>query len=643
MYHLTQSVRIIILLSLILATLTPLKLESQLKIYKGPLKVDEYLGHAKFQYEIATKDTILNGPFQMKGSNFDSIITRRINYYSIEGKYDENIPDSTWKFQFGNFSSDGESELDGYKIQLKIDGPLQESVFKIDKGRVLGKQHWVFNLTQSNISDTNFYYEYIIDPNSTFNKLLIKENNLKLNGNILNNGFANGKWEFESDDTTQILNLYFKNGVLVSFEKEENGNPISIQPITSDTDVRIPINFSEKFIHIINLIQELKNQQIIPNNLYKLIAKSDSLQTLSDSLLIKLGANINESYISASIQHFPLDDEEKSYLTHINQQLEKSDSILISLKNNLRLKVLRQSDDSVNIYLNLANLIDSNFIQKLRSKIEFKNEIILEFLPRTLISNVIFGVKKSSNSKDMLTNEIAKLLEIPNITENIQDENAIKSLSNFVEILYLSLESIQTKINQKIINYEKKQELKTLEEQLVEKQNTFKIFVDSAIKESILPYSNIVKKSSAFVENEIKKYWELNNTQIKTIQVIELIKCINNVESLIKLLIDIPSRNKTLEELYTVEVWNPFTVTTMTEITKQTIYDAYNLNILPHYYNEIGNNLSCDNVEKITNSMNKLHLKMFSFREEDTDEIEKKLKNTSNIKKILTIFNISTE
>ena len=617
---------------------------SQTKTYTGSLRIGQYVGNANFQYNTLRQDTILNGSFQIKGSNVDSILNSRINYFNFSGNYQENTPDGTWKIQLGDFSSNGEASLDHYKLKLKVDGLLQEAVIKIDQGVLLDKQYWVCDIEQSVISNIPFSSRMTSQKDSIKGEFSIVNDSIDLCGYVADNGLADGEWlalSMASGNT--IYRLQFEDGWLKSLRQQQQDRTVlEADLFGEDIGASKAIRLSTKYFYVLNLLQSLKKEPLLPfEAISALISQNENFERLTDSLLLKLGVVEDQSNVKVLLPHHPLDEREKSHLASIAQKLHQADSTFNSIQSNANLSILKQKDKAVLFYADEAKRIKKQFIDPYQKLIDLHEEEVIAFLPRSSLGH-LFLDNTTALELEAFLSDCGKWFEIDELNRPDQNRQGLDGINNKVGLVVACLDSLDRRIDEALKDYELDQEAVAKETELMQRQQAFVALADTAIIETPSPYSALIVNVKASVQKEIDEYWEINNSVVKILRVEELQECIGKMEKLVRLITSLPERHKAIEEAYTVETWNTFTATTMTEITKKRIYNAYFNDLLPSYISKINFELSCESVVEIINLFNKTHLRMFELRKEDTSDIETTLKKKPEAREVMTIFKITT-
>jgi hypothetical protein len=95
-----------------------------------------------------------------------------------------------------------------------------------------------------------------------------------------------------------------------------------------------------------------------------------------------------------------------------------------------------------------------------------------------------------------------------------------------------------------------------------------------------------------------------------------------------------------VKEEYTRVVWNPFTLTDMTETVKERVFNAYESYLIKHLNASLNSWIACNKVQLIRINFDQLTEKMMDLRKQDTKELEKNLKRLNDITQIIKLFDL---
>ncbi|MEL7160908.1 MAG: hypothetical protein AAFN92_09120, partial [Bacteroidota bacterium] len=91
------------------------------------------------------------------------------------------------------------------------------------------------------------------------------------------------------------------------------------------------------------------------------------------------------------------------------------------------------------------------------------------------------------------------------------------------------------------------------------------------------------------------------------------------------------------------EVWNNFTATVMEEELKKRLTEAYRDKLLPYFREQVTTSLDCANAGTLATRIAATNQRMLALREEDTDELEDRLRQTDDPRAILALLNADVQ
>ena len=236
-----------------------------------------------------------------------------------------------------------------------------------------------------------------------------------------------------------------------------------------------------------------------------------------------------------------------------------------------------------------------------------------------------------------------QLFEGPNAAQLNWDVAGLKAGDQLSQYAGASVDFIAGELNEKLQEQEREQELIEVEDRLMKEISDFEQFTDSLQGEVAGELDEIIGSLKKSANRELSRYSAIGRMADKPAKARELIACIDQMEQLALALAKYPERDLAIEEAYTDEVWNPFTSTTMTERVKKRIVDAYEKVLKPHFFNEIKNNLNCQNTENWKRRIDLAHERMLALSEDNTSRVERKLKNEQDPAVVMQLLNISID
>ena len=146
----------------------------------------------------------------------------------------------------------------------------------------------------------------------------------------------------------------------------------------------------------------------------------------------------------------------------------------------------------------------------------------------------------------------------------------------------------------------------------------------------------------AFSEERVQKYQALSLEQKKR-KVQSYIDCYEQLLDVYKSYADLADEMEFLEEAFTRKVLNPYTMTDMDERQKRIIFDRFVQILFPYVLEDVSQHLNCENVELKMGNFQILKEKLLQLRDEETDELEDKMQEETNPKKLFDLLDLDLQ
>lgn len=588
---------------------------------KKPVKISfgDYKGYASFDYELKGKDSLLNGKFSFEGPIIDTFDLKHNEYFSFNGNFNNNKPVGSWEFILTNVKGYNKTVLNNDYLQININ-VLKHQINGSFTSENINWKHQIYSRYNNQNIDT-VYSSNIKEISKNRNSLNIQTKDLQLNAQIGENNLADSIWEWKLKNDTSTLYWEFKNGVLTKIYSDSLEWDIYEEKNAEASKIS-KLELSRKYIEILKIKILISGCWEGNKSSISIINTLDSIESIRRILLETLNGNYY-SPLNFKLPFYELKGSEENKLNKVLEAKLEMDSIFSSLKqikNTTEFKkgfpeVIPLMDSIKLIYLNQYNVI---------------NEI-------TQIYNA--GLLPYFNRNELTSYFINNL----DNTESLK-KDTIFELSSLVDLGRNYLQKVK-RINSKIVYYnnkrEKQKELLEIEKLMLSKKKIFDISLDSTFQITPKQYHNALFTLKEFSDSLITKYWATHSILQKLLQAEKNSVCFNNLFKLTQTISILPIEENKIINLYTDSSFNVFTSTNMEFLIKKKIVSAYTENLIPHFYELIISDLSCDNVLNIDKIIVNTNYRMYQMREENTKKIESKLNPKSPIKEVLELFGIS--
>ena len=618
--------------------------------FNGAMQIGNYQGIADYTFKIDQKDTVLHGNFSMQSFNQNVLNSKEKGFFSIDGLFKAGFPDNTWSFRFGDFRPEEGAEFKNYHFNVKVSGTFHTAIVNFEFGKPDGEWiHSIREIENSKVEKTSFVSSSMFEDGIARGYLRIKNDSLTLLGRFLNNGLAHDIWELNFyKELGRMETWFFSDGRLEKIAVHVDENTEEFLIYQEEITRPITVNLDHRYLKILGL-QNLYNKKLYENEggkIAHLIKKNASYYQKIETILTNINDNKNQASkprFSVKVAHYPLDEAELKQVDILTNNLQEIDSISQYLIGNTGLNIIKHLDEEVMYLLSTLQEISENYIRPARRIAELNKENLLAFLPRdelqwtteynhASVTEIKVSYQDSSGLKTRTF--IGPAAENLNIKKT-----GIPYLLDLSEYTLSSVKAIEETLAKKTKQYSIKKELEDLEKELLKEEDSLIILVDSLKRGqenvSIIESLQSLKRTAI---KELAQYATEENLIVKPKQARLLIECMKTLQVMALTLDKQPARWNEIKELYTEQVWNPFTATIMNDQVKQRLTYAYSNVLVPYLHQQIENNLTCENSERYLNLLNQLYNKMLALRKLDTSKLERKLKNEKDPQVVLQLI-----
>ncbi|MFS4466506.1 hypothetical protein [Maribacter sp. 2210JD10-5] len=614
--------------------------------FQGSMQIGAYQGEADYTYKIVDGDTLLNGPFELRKSSLEALIQEEDNSFLFKGNFKEDYPSGRWRFEFGDFKSNNQTEVVDYQYRVLINGIQEEAEGIITKGKPDGPWTYIVNkITDSEIEETIFKSEFDFDEGVPQKNFSIEDENNTLIGRFLRDGLAHDEWSlFKKNVIGDSENWYFTEGLLNKIVIEKDGETKTFSVFKKDAATYETLNLDNQYIELLTL--ELSEDGVsFKDDVEDLLALNISYYQKIDSILSALGKAQFLPRFQVKAPYFPLDTTEIRQLDTIAVNLKIAKDVSESLLNDTQLAILKLSEQDAAYYYAVTDSISNQFVKPLTRMAGFHKSGILEFISPENLSKILWPNEKPSTEITVRMDSVSNtkkyhLKNAEHLDFNGDDFTSLTQMANYAR---LSLEDIEETLSKRLTRERKLQELVTLEEQLISKSKSLNQYIDSLKTEVPPKFKNAVQSIAAYANQQLSDYSNIEETGQKFSRAKGLVTCFSSLDKLSKTVAQLPNSSMEIQDKYTDRIWNPFMATLMDEEVKKRIVSAYKKTLVPYFLDQVTTNLNCERSEKINLLIQNTNQRMLELREMDTKKLERKLKRTQNPETVLELFNLANQ
>ena len=620
------------------------------RLFEGELKANQYVGDARYQYSIIENDTVLDGFFDFKKANLDALLKKQDYTFHFSGSFKKNRPNGYWKFQFGTFESNNESQVIDYQYRVAINGLQEEASGEIRNGKPNGK--WVYSaneITDSKISSILFKSTITFNEGIPKQSFKIENDSITLVGRFLRNGLAHDQWSlFAPSGLGAAENWTFNNGLLEKIEIENNGTATTIKVFQKQLKEKKQINLDSKYIKTIALMLDLNKKSLddVGGGMQNLLSKNAAYYQKIDSILTALGDFSFLPEFKVAVPYYQLTERENSELDTIQNLFSSAQNNSNAILDNTQLNIIKRSDSEAAYYYAVVEKIRTNFLNPTKKLLEYKASGIVEFTPRNELIHLLWKNNKPETliavnpSGDSIANHRTYQLKDDRVYDFSKSD--LKTVQQIIQYASKSLQEINAQLTNKLTKEQRQNELIQLEKKLILQRETLEAIIDSVTINSNKPIrvalSNVIK----IADKKLSGYAAVKDYKLRLERGNKIKSCYKDLINLAESIALLPEQEVAIKEKYQDRIWNPFMANLMDEEVKKRITTAYRRVLIPHFLNSINDDLNCEKVAALNVLMKRSYQRMLELRVENTSKLERKLRRTNNPQVVLELFGLIT-
>lgn len=610
--------------------------------YSGTYTLGSYTGNAKFGYLVSQGDTVFQGKFKMQRSSLDALLSNEDNSFLFEGRFDSDYPSGNWKFEFGEFQSNKQTRVVDYEYRVLVSGVQENAMGRIIRGKPDGPWVYeVYTIDDSKVAETLFKSNILFENGIPQQSFQIKNEAYTLVGRFLRDGLAHDEWTlFSTEDASASENWFFKDGLLQKISMESNGSTKMVDFPNSTGNATKIVNLDAAYLKTLNILQSNTEVQT-KGPMASLLEENANYYQKLDGILSKLGKSDFLPQFKVKVPYYPLDSLETATVNTVVKDYRDARSISDSLLNDTQLAIVKLSDADASYWYGVVDAITRKYLDALKQFVDFKEEGILEYASRNQIFNKVITLPLK---KDLLVefeeNDVSK--ERSFVLANADDfdfnGNSFTTLQNIAAYTLASLNYLEPLLDKKLSKSRREQQLLVLEKQLLDENKALQALLDTVATSLPLDNTKALQQIKSLTDDQLG---EFSNAETLD-KAKSLLSCYKSMNKLANTIAHLPEKTKTIQEIYTDRIWNPFMANLMDEAVKKRITTAYSKILVPFFLKMAKEQVDCNNVDALDQLIVKTNDRMLSLRNEDTAKLERKLKRTKDPNTVLRLFNLPT-
>ena len=580
--------------------------------YSGVYQINGIAGIARYDYLLQRRDTIRQGKFTFERVSPGGQLIGADDYLALSGRYEANEPVGAWRLAFGDYRpGNGPAEMENLRYVVPVSGTLHEASGTLREGEP--DSLWVQEIRRvenSRPSDVLLRSEITFERGVARQSFRLESGTRVLLGRVQRNGVAVDEWIL-SDDLETAEQWRFDNGQLKSIVRGDD--TLAVFPDLSgkteevDLDARY-LAWLETQLRIQGSPTELTGNPVV-----ELLTRNAEAYARTFATIRALGGDAGRPLFRVKLPVDPLTRREIASLESIDEQLRDIDTLSQSILGNTALSVVENEDPEV---------------ASLRGRIVFLRDTLLA--PVRQLRDHYRGELLRYVDREEYLAALYRGRDLP---------GGLAGVVTLTTDARRGIDSIRNVLGEKSNTRERKQAITALDEQLAREY----YLLDSllAARTGSLPERYGLAAIRSLAQTEMERYTETDDQLDRERRAQEVIRCVENLDALALTLIRLPGREESVRTAYTNEVWNNFTATVMEETVKKRLYRAYEDYLVPYYLQQVRDGLGCNNAVSIAAGLDGLHQRMLELRDEDTDDLESRLRRVEDPVRILRLLNNS--
>ena len=607
--------------------------------FNGAYSIGGFTGEAQLEYLTIAADTILDGAFKLEDANAKTIFEKSNETFVFDGSFTRNVPSGKWSIQFGKFEGSDAATFSDFKYQVDLSGTLKEMTGELQSGTLAGP--WTFSnkrIKDSKVLDTLIYSSYYFEKGWPRQSFEISTGDAAMTGRLLQNGRAHDTWSAFSNGHIDEEHWYFDNGRLVKIERTALQGSTTDEVFSKSFESDTTLTWGKAYSKLIDIYSNNKTKISDKGTINQLLTQSYGQYDLLLKTLEKLGMPKRDRGMRFTVPMVPLKVSTKQALIDRTRTIQRMADVSEAMLNSTQLNLIKRADKRVADLLEIAQVIDNEFITPLREFVEIIDLDIVHHVEEAQLVGYLFPNGTPS------TKLVAKEGQLDfGVFENAEldfPSNSFETLFQITAFAENAIDQLEKELRQKLEDEDERQEFILLEKQMVALSDHITQFTDS-VKPNLDPLvqRSLVNLNSA-VERLIQEYTAMPAGPSKLVYAKQFVDCLENAKTMSKEIGFLSKNTMAVRAHYKDDVWNPFTATIMKANIKKRIVNAYVDVAVPFLLESSTPELDCQDLQELADAFMGLNRRMFELRDEETTKLERKLRKVRNANTVLQLFDL---
>lgn len=652
------SLRVILTLFLALVISSSFYAQKQTKI--DSIKLQNGLkGHSMFEFESKLGEEMFNGSFEFYQSDLDPTNEAFAIGITYNGNYSNNEKHGDWIYSYSRLKPSILKRLDKTNIIYAGTGWRFGVYGNFKQDEAVGKWRSILEEVEfGKPVDTLFAAISEFNKSQMVNSFEGWCDSIKIEGKIDDEGFLTGEWVFYQNTKKYGIveeRRMYESGVLVGHvivyeNKEHPVKHIGLdQTEGGDGEDWKEVSVSRDYFNIIyqtnfgveNELSIEKTNSLIKNSNEFLKKSLFSFGNHNNRLIWDIRGDAGIIYPKLRVRAFPYSNEDKENIEKGLEHIKNSSQIIDDFLSDSQVDITRFNYKEVSLYYEIYKLYNEE-LQKLKRVFEKLNLPAYQYINRDEILPHLLkdGIRYPEEVAYEYGDKKAK--ETYQFPEGISSENkSIQVMVDHLEAILAGLVATKEEVAPILEKNRKQAQIADKEETLIQLRDSIKELFDNVNEDDM--FNNYHERFGSilvdYTQNAFKTYAK-KDIENRINEIDQIITCYKYFIEFYTELVQIEEKTTRLKEDYTRVVWNPFTFTEMEERVKERVFTVYESRLLPFVLNGIEESINCNDINSKVNNFNVLYERMKEIRQKDTKTLERELKRTNDLQKIIDLYGI---
>ena len=614
--------------------------------YQGDYRLGDYLGDVRYEYLIQDGDTLKEGEFRFRESEknpSDSIFKFVLQ---LDGHYQRNTPSGLWKITKNRYTATSSKKLVNHKYVTDLDGVQWRISVQLDDGKADGSWKVVKDSIQdSNVLQNLFKSEMTFQQGIPVRSFSIISGAWSMAGRLLRNGLAHDEWTlFSSEGIEEQESWYFENGLLRKIQVTgADGMSSTLRFYNLEYDKTKTLPLDHHFIDILELLQSDRDSSQVYNlGIAELLNKNLAYFRDTNKNLSSLAGQPVLEYMKVKVPFFPIPEISQAQLDTITNLYQRATKIDQALLDDTQLNLLRLNDTQTDLLYRAAEQIKDDYLRPLGKLVNYHHEELLQHVDTLRVLDNLWpdGFPPAKIKVDN-SDDVELFFESHDTPYDPQKPLNINSVLDLAYFTLDRLELLKEELNLKLSATKKAARVLEQENKLIEASRQLRVTLVSLPDDLPEDIETAIAGISRYADERLEDYSSLPASADQVAYAGKLISCFERLAELSKVVSNLPQNMDELAEVYTDEVWNPFTATLMDEKVKKRLTRAYGEKVVPFILKKVESEVDCSNASAYIALIEQLNERMFVLREKDTKRLERRIKRKDDITEILSLLGIN--